>query len=183
MISYSEKAKAHIEARIKEEAATAANTNANNTPLDSRSKLEELRRSFPSIIREHKYDCKKGDVITYRHARPSGHFFDHLKAEAEGKVLGILYHGSSTKNIKSILRNGMHNNSYFTPNLDYAISRSKFKELRKEYNGSKVVEVLVMAVIVDRDKLRKDLNLKEVKLPSREYSLPLYIITVQLKNP
>ena len=181
MISYSEKAKAHIEAqRIKEEAAAAANTNANNTPLDSRSKLEELRRSFPSIIREHKNDCKRGDVITYRHARPSGHFFDYSKAD--GKVMGILYHGSSQKNIKSILRNGMHDKSYFTPSLDYAISRSKFKELRKEYNGSKVVEVLVMAVIVDsNDNLRKEL--KEVKLPSREYSLPLYIITVQLKNP
>jgi hypothetical protein len=180
MISYSEKAKAHIEAqRIKEE-ETAAAANTSNTPSDTRAKLEELRRSFPSMIKEHKYDCKKGDIITYRHARPSGHFFDHSKAE--GRVLGILYHGSSQKNIKSILRNGMHDKSYFTPSLDYAISRSKFKELRKEYNGSKVVEVLAMAVIVDsNDKLRKDL--KEVKLPSREYSLPLYIITVQLKNP
>ena len=134
------------------------------------------------MMRDHKYDCKKGDVITYRHARPSGHFFDHSKAEAEGKVMGILYHGSSQKNIKSILRNGLYDRSYLTPSLDYAISRSKFKELRKEYNGSKVVEVLVMAVIVDsNDNLRKEL--KEVKLPSREYSLPLYIITVQLKNP
>ena len=180
MISYSEKAKAHIEAqRIKEEeTAAAANTKtSSNMPLGSRAKLEELRRSFPSMIKEHKYDCKKGDIITYRHARPSGHFL-----KDEGRVLGILYHGSSQKNIKSILRNGMHDKSYFTPSLDYAISRSKFKELRKEYNGSKVVEVLAMAVIVDsNDKLRKDL--KEVKLPSREYSLPLYIITVQLKNP
>ena len=180
MISYSEKAKAHIEAqKIKEEEVAAANTKTNNTSLDSRAKLEELRRSFPSMIREHKYDCKKGDVITYRHARPSGHFFDYSKAD--GKVMGILYHGSSQKNIKSILRNGLCDRSYLTPSLDYAISRSKFKELRKEYNGSKVVEVLAMAVIVDNDKLRKDL--KEVKLPSREYSLPLYIITVQLKNP
>ena len=180
MISYSEKAKAHIEAqRIKEEEVAVAHT-CNNTPLDTRAKLEELRRSFPSMIKEHKYDCKKGDVITYRHAKPSGHFFDHSKAV--GRVMGILYHGTSAKNLKSILRNGMHDNSYFTPSLDYAISRSKFKELRKEYNGSKVVEVLAMAVIVDsNDKLRKDL--KEVKLPSREYSLPLYIITVQLKNP
>ena len=82
MISYSEKAKAHIEAqRIKEEEVVA--NKANNTKLDSRAKLEKLRRSFPRMMRDHKYDCKKGDVITYRHARPSGHFFDHSKAHEE----------------------------------------------------------------------------------------------------
>ena len=179
MISYSQKAKAHIAAiqKIKEEKA-AANTNTNtniNTTYDFKSTLHQLQRSFPGILREQKNGCKRGEVITYRCANPSGNFLDHSKAKTG--VIGILFHGSSKKSISSICRQGMHDNAYFTSSLDYAISRSKFKELRKEYNGSKVVEVLAMAVIVDDV---KKLNLKEVKLKSREYSLPLFIITVQL---
>ena len=158
--------------KIKEDAATA-NTNTNTT-YDFKSKLQELKRSFPGILREQKNGCKRGEVITYRCANPSGNFLDHPKAKT---VIGILFHGSSKKSISSICRQGMHDNAYFTSSLDYAISRSKFKELRKEYNGSKGVEVLAMAVIVDDV---KKLNLKEVKLKSREYSLPLFIITVQL---
>ena len=140
-----------------------------------KSKLDELRESFPQFLRDND-DLHRGKVVSYREvkSRSLEYYFLRLRDHKFDMAMGIMFHGTSRSNIASICQNGMNDFSYFTNSLHYAMHRS---EVREE-SSCKLVEVLVMAVIVEESDW---LGQKEAKLrhPTYEYSLPLYIITVK----
>lgn len=89
--------------------------------------------------------------------------------------MGLMFHGTANHSISSICRNGMSDGSYYTSSFHYAVGRSKYKE---NYYCNKV-DVLVLAVLVDKtNQLKRSdttLNCKS----DREFTLPLFIITVK----
>ena len=141
-----------------------------------KSKLDELRESFPQFLRDND-DLHRGKVVSYREVKSSSleYYFLRLRDHKFDMAMGIMFHGTSRSNIASICQNGMNDFSYFTNSLHYAMHHS---EVSKDQSSSKYIEVLAMAVIVEEsDRLGR----KEAKLrhPTYEYSLPLYIITVK----
>ena len=131
-------------------------------------------------------DCGKGKhcscghkIIRIRNANTNTALLDgFLRGNYRKRYampMGIMFHGTARHSVASICRNGMSDDSYYTSSFHYAVGRSKYKE---NYYCN-VVDVLVLAVLVD-GAYRLELSDTTLNCKSdREFTLPLFIITVK----
>ena len=154
--------------------------------------IQDLSANFEDFLRENG-DWYQGKVTGIFDAHPSPALLSAFLSGDEIKKcnpVGIMFHGTHRNNIERICTEGLRNPSYVTNSLHYATRRSQFKEADRENPDDypKEVKVLAMAVIVTSFDLLNDpdLRLKGTRhrnklsgRPPREFSLPLFILTVK----
>ena len=145
-----------------------------------RTEFLEMQEGFHSFLK-HNNDYTSGPLLGYKDAapgvRPLSMFLNPQKGDR--RTMGIMFHGTHRDNIGSICRDGLNYGSSFTSSLDYAVGRSAFKERSSESGRNDDVRVLAMAVLV-KDKSK--IGGKDERIEEPYFSLPLYVLTVQLSR-
>ena len=163
-------------------------------PLESaQERLDDLKKQFLESLKgdlrnpngcfvdcgnERQCACSH-KIIRVRHANPSQKLLDgFLRGNYRKRYsmpMGLMFHGTAKHSIPSILTNGMNDGSHYTNSFHYAACRSKYKE----NHFRDTVEVLVLAVLVDAGyQLKRSDTVLKCK-SDREYTLPLFIVTVK----
>lgn len=141
---------------------------------DLRAQLEELRRDFPKFLKDRTQHLRYGmRILNVSDANPETSELFCFRKSGSTDIMGIMFHGTSSDCIESIRRNGINAGS-FTSSFEYAASRSAFKDNCQ--NGG-IVKVLAMAVLTEE---ANDLRREDKKLREPHYSLPLFVVTVQI---
>jgi hypothetical protein len=128
--------------------------------------LKTLQKDFPEILSAQKQHFSRGAVTEFErniYARPGSPLYNSFccrHSDTEHCSVGIMFHGTASANVESILRHGLHLFSSFTNDFNYAFSRSQLKEEEEGYRRGGEFKVIALAVIAEE----RQLNCRDTRM-------------------